>query len=34
LIKNIKSINQISHLDAIFDRAVTAKTIKDLEIEE
>jgi hypothetical protein len=34
LIRNIKSINEVSRLDEIFDRAVIAKTIKDLEIEE
>jgi hypothetical protein len=30
---NIKSINQIDQLDAIFERAVIAKTIKDVGIK-
>jgi phosphomevalonate kinase len=30
-IKNIQSITQIEQLDTIFERAVIAKTIKDLE---
>ena len=32
IVKRIKSINQIDRLDAIFERAVTAKTINDIEI--
>jgi predicted transposase YdaD len=34
LVKQIKSINEVSLLDEIFDRAVTLKAIEDLEIEE
>ena len=34
LANDIRSINQIDQLDAIFERAVIAKTIDDVEIEE
>jgi predicted transposase/invertase (TIGR01784 family) len=33
LVKNVKSINKVDQLDAIFERAVIAKTINDVEIE-
>jgi len=33
LVKNVKSINQVNQLDVIFERAVIAKTINDVEIE-